>query len=1035
MIELFVAALLGAWAAELAELSVVLLSSRAELTSGWEARMGATWLAPTLLAAAVPSALVGAALFAALERQGPGPRRALAGAAGAAAATVAALVTTGRHFAQTGQRAIAVAIVAGAAALGVHASHAAVGGWVRNRPRAFAFAAFGVAALVEAVNRFVLVRLYPPFHVSLAAAALAVAAAGACALTRAGLRPSRPLAKAALAGAVLLVPALAVPLAEPAARRLAGFDNVRLLLVERGPILGQAVEIAARLAPPPPIDASAACLLDPNRCGTEKSAVPVGAGPSFAGRDLVIVSIDALRADHVGAYGYLRPTTPRIDALAKEGVLFEHAYCPTPHTSYSVTSLMTGKYMRPLLLQGAGQDSDTLATYLRTYGYRTAAFYPPAVFFIDQGRFEAFEKTHFGFEYAKIEFMEGEGRVEQVARYLSAARADQRLLLWVHLFGPHEPYEAHPEHPFGDRDVDRYDSEIAAADGTTGAIVDLVRKARPAAVIVVTADHGEEFGDHGGRYHGTSVYEEQVRVPLLIDAPGLLAPRRIGEVVQTIDLLPTLLAALSIPASPRIRGRDLGPLLSSQRPEGPGMAFAETEEDALLAEGSARLVCARKLGACRLYDIARDPHETTDIAGSDPDRAAKMRAELSALGASHGRFELAGLRRESGRGWPAPILRALAGDADAAPDLAPLLDDADPEIREKSAELLFKLRRPESAPALRLALARDEDVTVRRWCALALTRLGEGAPLALDVFQDSDLSWRRRAALALSDAGDGRGQAVLVDWWQHGGADDYEQALDLLSAFAKIRAKDAVWVLVHSLGNVRLRPRIASTLAAIGDPAARGPLVAALADERYQTARVAITDALVALGAEEELARPLVRFLGVPDPIPGGLGYAERAGVLELVGGPGSKDLRALQHQSDVGVLVHLVVPKTGNGTGVRVIVRARAAKTPGEVRVGRRLEPLQFDAKGNVVNQRQVPKIHDRDFVRLDVPATDSPVEVAATLPDSLGVRPGRAVELVVFAERHVTVEALAVVPLADELPPPPPEPWQHPVANGADP
>ena len=74
--------------------------------------------------------------------------------------------------------------------------------------------------------------------------------------------------------------------------------------------------------------------------------------------------------------------------------------------------MMTGKYMRPLLLQGVGQDSDTLATFLRTYGYKTAAFYPPAVFFIDQARFEPFERSHFGFEYRKVEFLEGEGRVQ-----------------------------------------------------------------------------------------------------------------------------------------------------------------------------------------------------------------------------------------------------------------------------------------------------------------------------------------------------------------------------------------------------------------------------------------------------------------------------------------------------------------------------------------------------------------------------------------------------------------------------------------------
>src|SRR5260221_8260550 len=112
---------------------------------------------------------------------------------------------------------------------------------------------------------------------------------------------------------------------------------------------------------------------------------------------------------------------------------------------------------------------------------------------------------------------------------------------------------------------------------------------------MVTADHGEEFGDHGGRYHGTSVYEEQVRVPLVVWAPGLVPARRVRDVVESVDLLPTVLAALAIPGSPRIRGRDLGPLLSGSSPEGPGFASAETDDWALLAEGPLRLVCERRV--------------------------------------------------------------------------------------------------------------------------------------------------------------------------------------------------------------------------------------------------------------------------------------------------------------------------------------------------------------------------------------------------------------------------------------------------------
>jgi hypothetical protein len=1014
-----IVAVLAAWTALVVELAVVGIFQRAALTSGWELEMGSLWVAPTALLIAAAAALLGALCLHALADGDRSRRWLLTMVSGAFAGTVAALLATGRHLSAPERRAGFTLLALGVAGAAAYYAHPGLVRFRASRSRWFAVTAAMGFLVVEVANRFVLVRLYPAFHAGLAAFAVALSALVAAPVLGRALASPKPRRTTFVV--VLAVSAGCVAAAKPAAERLSRFDNFRLILVEHAPMLGHAVRAAAIVAPPDAVESD----LDSSAPVPAASAAGDVSGPSFAGRDIVLVSIDALRADHVGAYGYARPTTPAIDALARDGVVFEHAYCPTPHTSYSMTSLMTGKYMRPLLLQGVGEDSETFASLLRTYGYRTAAFYPPAVFFIDQPRFQRFEKSYFGFEYRKVEFAEGEARVRQVSDYLGRLPASRRLFLWLHLFGPHEPYEAHADYSFGDTDVDRYDSEVRAADDTAGKVVAAIREKRPGAVVIVTADHGEEFGEHGGRYHGTSVYEEQVRVPLVVSAPGLLAPRRVREVVQTIDLLPTVLAALSVPRSPRLRGRDLGLLLRGSPDGQPGFAFSETDETELLASGTYRLVCARRLGACRLFDVSRDAAEKTDLSAPEGDRFAKMRAEVRTFGASHGRFEAAGVRAETGRGWPAPILRALGGDGDAATDLSSLLDDADREIRRKAAELLFALHRPETIPAVRLALGRDEDPVVQRWCALAFTRMGQAAPLVYDVYNDADVTWRRYAALALAESGDSRGQAVLIDWWQHRGKDDFVRAREVLDALSKIRAKDSVWALVQSLDDVRLRPYVARTLAAIGDDAARGPLVSALANERSQTARIALVEAAVALGAKEELARPLIRFLGVPDPLPGGLGYALRARILEHVGGPDEKGLRSLVRHSDVGVGLNLFVPKAGNGTGVRVIVRARAEGRNGEVRVGRRRMPLQYDNKGKVLNIRKVPEIHDTDFVHLVVPPGGGATEVYATLVPALEARAGRAVELVIFAEHHVTLEAVAVVPLADELPPPPPEPW----------
>ncbi|MEB2324891.1 MAG: sulfatase-like hydrolase/transferase, partial [Sorangiineae bacterium] len=842
---------------------------------------------------------------------------------------------------------------------------------------------------------------------------------------------ARPTARAplALAALVALIAGLALA-ARPAAARLSWFDNFRLLLLERAPLLAQAVRLSALLAPPPPLE-EAACANE--ACGAEPAAASHAL--DLRGRDLLLVTVDALRADHVGAYGYARPTTPNLDALAKQGARFEAAYCPTPHTSYSLTSLMTGKYLRPLLRQGAGEDSDTWASLLRTYGYRTAAFYPPAVFFIDPDRFTRFEQGGLGFEYRKVEFAEGERRSEQLRRYLAGEPATQRVFAWVHLFAPHEPYEAHPNHQFGDRDVDRYDSEIAFADQTLGELVRTFREQRPDAVVIVTADHGEEFGEHGGHYHGTSVYEEQVRVPLVISAPGAIAPgRHIPEVVQTIDLLPTVLGALDIPRPPRIRGRDLGDLLAGERAPGEGLAFAETDEQELLAKGRLRLICQRQIGACQLFDLADDPAAQRDRSRDESARFDELRRGLRDLAASHGRFEERGLRAE-GKGWPPALLRGLAGDGDAAEELAPLLDDADVTIRRKAAEVLFQLHRKETAPALRLALARDEDDEVRRWAALALTRLGEGAPLVFELVRSEEPTWRRLAALALGEVGDGRGEATLVAWWKDRPARDYQRSRELLAAFAAIRAKDAVWPLVESLDDVRLRPYIATTLAAIGEDVARAPLAKALARERYQGARVVLMNALVELGAGAELAAPLVRWLGVPDPLPGALGAALEAGILEQVGGPDARDLVRLRKHAGEGVALGLFIPRGGNGRGIRAILRARAPLGPGQVHVGLPANGVRYDSKGNPIKTRNLPRI-DPDK-SLDVSLRQSPdlVEVTALVPPALGLRAGRAVRLVVYADHAVELEALALVPLADELPPPAPKPWRPAAADaGAD-
>ena len=1026
------------WAVVAAELAVALLSAARELSSVWEVQYGLLWLTPTALAVSSSGAVLGAFVAWLVEQSESRAVRALLGAFGVAAGAVLGFgVGGGRHLATLGQRGGFAMIVGALVGALVWAAAPGLARLGRQRPFWCVGLVGAFVLLAELANHFILVRLYPAFHLGLGAWVLLTLPFGAESLQRA-LAPKRdagPNRAGSRSYAITLaVWLLAALLVLPSARRLAHFDNFRFVVGEHAPLAGRALSFATLVAPPAAEDTVDCDALGPAERAAHAvcqsaSSEQTGRTLDLRQRDFLLISVDALRADHLGNYGYPRLTTPHIDALAKDAVVFEHAYAPTPHTSYSVTSLMTGKYMRPLLLQGVAQDSDTWAGLFRTYGYRTAAFYPPAVFFIDPDRFQSFRDSFLGFEYRWVEFAEGPRRVQQLRAYLETAPDDKRLFTWVHLFAPHEPYENHPEFAFGERDLDRYDSEVRFADETVGELVRAFRARRPNSVVILTADHGEEFGEHGGHYHGTSVYEEQVRVPLIVSAPGSLAGRRIAEPVQTIDLLPTLLTALDIPKPPRLRGRDLGPLLAGKRAEGPGLVLAETDEQTLLGQGSLRLVCARKLGACKLFDLARDPREERDISAESAKEFGELRARLKELGASHGRYEQNGLRAE-GKGWPPAILRGISGDGDAVDEIAALLDDADLSIRRKAAEILFELKRPEAKAALRLALGRDEDEVVRRYAALSLTRLGEGAPLTFELEKSPDLAVRRLAALVLAESGDGRGEKTLIAWWQDSAARNFDRSRQIAAALGTIRAKDAVWPLVQSLDDVRLRPYLAEALARIGVELGQGSLLKALGNERSQSTRIALVNALVALKTEAALAPPLVRFMGVPDPLLIGLQAAERSKILQYVGGPEAQDLHRLRTQASLGVSVTLTIPSGGNGRGVRAFVRARATgSAPGEVLIAAGAP----DWGGEGKRKPSLPNLDAAQALRLRIPPGPEPVVVYGELPKSVGARPGLRAKFVVFADSTVQLDAISLVPLSDELPPPPPKPWQVGAASGS--
>ncbi|MDF2698343.1 MAG: Choline-sulfatase, partial [Labilithrix sp.] len=305
---------------------------RAEFVSSWEMGSARRFLSPIALALSIPVALS----IVLIARLATGRRPwavAFVGFLGGAALGVG--VSTGRHMANVAIRApfvIAVGLAVGLLA-GLLARNLP-----RVRPSIIALAGAVVAALAWLADAFVLPRLYPAFHLGLFFVVLFAWSA-----TSLLVRRSRAASPIALAAIVIASGSLAW--SPTAAQRVASEDNLRRVMLEHAPLLGRSVVLASQMAPPPKLEEDDATTATLSNLRERKGTRAL----DWQGHDIVLVTIDALRADHLSAYGYGRKTSPNIDALAARGARFERAYCPTPHTSYSIASMMTGKYMKPLL--------------------------------------------------------------------------------------------------------------------------------------------------------------------------------------------------------------------------------------------------------------------------------------------------------------------------------------------------------------------------------------------------------------------------------------------------------------------------------------------------------------------------------------------------------------------------------------------------------------------------------------------------------------------------------------------------------------
>ncbi len=694
---------------------------------------------------------------------------------------------------------------------------------IAKRPGWSAAACLLASAGLYVAHALLFVRLYPVLHVLATVASLAALvtslALGIGAVGRGRL-------------AVLAVVIIAGGSAGVAA--LMRTQTRRALARERAPVSTYAVRSLGAVWPAQ----RAIAVLHDDRASH-------GASLDLRGVDVVLITVDALRPDRLGAYGGPRGLTPALDALAREAVVVEHAYCTTPHTSYSLASLMTGKFFREVSSMGPpGVPHETLAGLLGHAGYRTAAFYPPAIWQVDAERLGDLRGRGFDFTDRYEGWDDAATRVGRAIDWLRGVPANRRVFVWVHLFEPHESYEAHPgARASGEAGaLGRYDGEVAVADDAIATLRQAFVASGRRVAWVVTADHGEEFGEHGGQFHGTTVYEEQVRVPLFVSAPGL-APRRIEGPVSLVDLLPTIIAGVDLPRPARLRGRELGPELRGGATD--AAVYASAGSMRLVASGADRLVCDVAEGSCALFDLARDPEERVNRADLDAARVTTLRGWMTGWEGSHARYE----GELDVYAPPEAVVRVLQGDRSAAAAAASALPALSGDVKRRTVRALADLAVRDAAVLEALAVAmRGADVSTAREAGVALASLGDarGEAIARDALAAGDASLARRAALSLARMGSGEGIAVLSAWALDQDAPDAAREA-VFDALERLHAPGGFDACVALLDSPRWVARAAMVLGVTGDTRATGPLERTLDTTRYPAARVAAARALQSL--------------------------------------------------------------------------------------------------------------------------------------------------------------------------------------------
>ena len=373
-------------------------------------------------------------------------------------------------------------------------------------------------------------------------------------------------------------------------------------------------------------------------------------GVSRARLNLVLVTLDTTRADRIGAYGSHDVETPAVDRLADEGVLFEQAVSVAPLTLPAHSSLFTGKFPPEHGVRDnggffLGPEQVTLAEILKARGYRTGAFVGAYVLDSKWGLNQGFDTYFDDFDLSQVRAVSlsaiqrpGNEVVDKALPWIDQANGSP-FFAWIHLYDAHSPYR--PPEPFASRYKGHpYNGEIAFADSQVARLVALLqsRGLYDRTIIVVIGDHGESLGDHGESSHGFFVYNSVTHVPLVVRAPfSQTGHRRVADPVRSVDVMPTVLDLLGAPAPTAISGVSLVPLMTGAKSELGLDAYSEAmyplhhygwSDLRALRSGRYKVIDAPRP---ELYDVDRDPRETTNLFAERRALGDRMIAQLRTL--------------------------------------------------------------------------------------------------------------------------------------------------------------------------------------------------------------------------------------------------------------------------------------------------------------------------------------------------------------------------------------------------------------------